>query len=1477
MCRFIGCGRNERFNYVVMQLQGKNLAELRRACSVNSARASFSLSTALRLGLQILRAIESIHSVGFLHRDVKPSNFAMGRHAHNARHVYMLDFGLARQYIIASSTAVTSSSSGPKGPSTNANNNNNSSPNNSGNNNISSSQSNLPLQANNGVSKFEVRPPRAAAGFRGTVRYASLNAHKNKEMGRHDDLWSLLYMIVEFVNGALPWRKIKDKEQVGQMKERYDHRLLLKHLPTDFRQFLEHIQALTYYDSPDYDMLAGIFERCIKRRGIKDTDPYDWEIQAALQQSSGSEAVTLGVTPATTGVVSGGVMSANTAGNALASAGPKGSNTSRHLLDASSNALALHGVDTNADTDRVGGARTLIPSYNLHLSGTRSPSDAAGRYVTAMTTTQTTAAEAQDDTGFTQAKASSMTTALLVTGLGSPLIPSHAVSLGTPDTPAAGGSSTPPVATNSIGYHSDSNQVRGNLSKTQQNYPVVTTSSSFNNANCNVVNNSHVVGSEADSQDLVIKRKTSSQQHVHHHPHHHQHLTRGSSARDRSSRRTAGLSSSGITGMDEGTTTTGSGSMGIRRSQVVNVALDSSAPSSPVARNASESQDNVFNYRQETKSSGRQALKGDRDLMACTTAGTSSPSLVTPSPPTGVSKGPLRSKSSSAVKSGSSSPTGSSGVVRRANSSRLGSNRSKTGNVPPPPTTPSSSHQQQHSSQTSSQQHSLTSPQTPNLMLLDPDDGGRRTTTTIMDLSYTQFAVADDISGAAGGIGGASKMLGAGGGITCVSKWGLSFGDASEAEEDDGDDKMDCDAPATKFNENEEEKFMDENHDLKEKNEAIMRGTSSHEGHFFSEELETKFMPKEQEELPVREIHVEMESHGIEEERQKERNTAKKRDSGFFLDTCNVQLMFPAVSPLLMSPRRRRRVNSDPEQYLDPEDINRKQSRKRKQLSGKSLRSRRWSSPTLGVTSNDFRKSFTFIAQNNLQFVFKHNQEGQESTRRDAFFSVPSMICNSSSMTSLCQAMESDENSNDPVGSPSRLVPSSSDHMLPPAQSSSSHQHHYRHINPYNLRSQSRHTATGTLSGIPPHHPLTKNHHHPSNLSQHRNRSGKSIHSFKYFSPSTSLPNIHIELGDNDFEEILSVSKIPDDEDEAFEYLRDFKAKTEHNESSEKRIDKYFDAHVDSSNFASNTTTATSSAAVVAKNPFYSPRQADNHHHHFSHHSTSLDVRDRNDAVVRESHLRNERRRSAGGCNFYGRAKSDSSEHNVFLFDSAFINNDKEQQTVIDRDAIEVSSPARSSSPHPFLSASSSFSSCQSRPLVPPKPKYLHSSGKCSDQSPMSEGIPNVEYSAASFYSYQNQASVVDNTSPSVPIRRRRRASDMTSSVPALDTLLVASTSSRNRQMTSPSTTNSHFAPASEEVNSILNEIESGLNSLLVGKIPSSISSSTAVSSSKVIHGVPVLSRQHPLLGSSNSASSSGSDHAVTVASRPDHVLANIR
>lgn len=227
VCRFIGCGRNENYNYIVMTLQGRNLADLRR----NTRRGYFSISTTVRLARQILTAIENIHSVGFLHRDIKPSNFALGNGigpgSASPRSIVMLDFGLARQYTTTSG---------------------------------------------------ELRPPRPVAGFRGTVRYASVNAHLNKELGRQDDLWSLYYMLAEFITGELPWRKTKDKEQVGIMKQSFDQNQLLKFMPREFRAFLEHIQSLTYFDKPDYQYLQSLLNNYMERRSINESDPYDWEV-----------------------------------------------------------------------------------------------------------------------------------------------------------------------------------------------------------------------------------------------------------------------------------------------------------------------------------------------------------------------------------------------------------------------------------------------------------------------------------------------------------------------------------------------------------------------------------------------------------------------------------------------------------------------------------------------------------------------------------------------------------------------------------------------------------------------------------------------------------------------------------------------------------------------------------------------------------------------------------------------------------------------------------------------------------------------------------------------------------------------------------------------------------------------------------------------------------------------------------------------
>ncbi|GMT10427.1 hypothetical protein PFISCL1PPCAC_1724 [Pristionchus fissidentatus] len=222
-CKFYGCGRNDEFNYLVMSLQGKNLADLRR----ETPRQCFSLSTSIRIAHQILEGIREIHSIGFLHRDIKPSNFAMGRSTSNQRTVYMLDFGLARQFL---------------------------------------------------NQKGEMRSPRSAAGFRGTVRYAAVTAHKNKEMGRQDDLWSLFYMLTEFIQGSLPWRKIKDKDEVGRMKENVDLNALLEDCPLELHQFAIHLKSLGYIDTPDYDYLERLLSQVERENGFTMDEPFDWEI-----------------------------------------------------------------------------------------------------------------------------------------------------------------------------------------------------------------------------------------------------------------------------------------------------------------------------------------------------------------------------------------------------------------------------------------------------------------------------------------------------------------------------------------------------------------------------------------------------------------------------------------------------------------------------------------------------------------------------------------------------------------------------------------------------------------------------------------------------------------------------------------------------------------------------------------------------------------------------------------------------------------------------------------------------------------------------------------------------------------------------------------------------------------------------------------------------------------------------------------------
>ena len=223
--RYVGSGHIDAplsVNYLVMEKLGPNLAELRRQCP----HQLFDIYTTLYTGISCLEALRGVHELGLVHRDVKPSNFVVGLGPERSRVCYLIDFGLARRF----------------------------------------------KRSNGGM-----RPPRDNAGFRGTNRYASIQSHLHQELGRVDDLWSLLFMLVEFATGSLPWRKYKEKEAIGECKQQTVNAELVRTLPREFLPFLEHLQSLSYEGEPDYDYLIGLLRTSIVRRGYAPDRLLDWE------------------------------------------------------------------------------------------------------------------------------------------------------------------------------------------------------------------------------------------------------------------------------------------------------------------------------------------------------------------------------------------------------------------------------------------------------------------------------------------------------------------------------------------------------------------------------------------------------------------------------------------------------------------------------------------------------------------------------------------------------------------------------------------------------------------------------------------------------------------------------------------------------------------------------------------------------------------------------------------------------------------------------------------------------------------------------------------------------------------------------------------------------------------------------------------------------------------------------------------------
>ena len=65
-----------KHNYLMMQLLGKSLDKLLTDCNKH-----FSIKTVSQIAYQMVQRIEYVHSRGYIHRDIKPGNFLIGRNS----------------------------------------------------------------------------------------------------------------------------------------------------------------------------------------------------------------------------------------------------------------------------------------------------------------------------------------------------------------------------------------------------------------------------------------------------------------------------------------------------------------------------------------------------------------------------------------------------------------------------------------------------------------------------------------------------------------------------------------------------------------------------------------------------------------------------------------------------------------------------------------------------------------------------------------------------------------------------------------------------------------------------------------------------------------------------------------------------------------------------------------------------------------------------------------------------------------------------------------------------------------------------------------------------------------------------------------------------------------------------------------------------------------------------------------------------
>ena len=212
-------GKTEKKNILIMELLGRTLNELFIHCN-----KKFTLLTVCLLGCEMLKLIEFIHEKTFIHRDIKPDNFMMGKDEKEDV-LYLIDFGLSKKYISTKGVHI---------------------------------------------------PYKTGKSMTGTARYCSVFTHEGIEQSRRDDLESIGYVLIYFLKGSLPWQGIKIKEgdkhyeKIGTVKKNTTIDELCKGFPDEFKTYFNYVKNLKFEETPNYNLLNDLFQRMLMKYSSKE-------------------------------------------------------------------------------------------------------------------------------------------------------------------------------------------------------------------------------------------------------------------------------------------------------------------------------------------------------------------------------------------------------------------------------------------------------------------------------------------------------------------------------------------------------------------------------------------------------------------------------------------------------------------------------------------------------------------------------------------------------------------------------------------------------------------------------------------------------------------------------------------------------------------------------------------------------------------------------------------------------------------------------------------------------------------------------------------------------------------------------------------------------------------------------------------------------------------------------------------------------